>query len=168
MDCSSALENNGPIRANASTNSSILPAALVFPQGRHTQPAGQLRSHPECEYFLGGCQCAWRSCSTWRSGSSWGRPTYSSMLKVFTYMKDRYLRVPKWLPVASKWGAPRGEPQGEELVWPWAKLGDVVPDVFGHSITGLGTVVQDNELHLVLGTFCVGFSDYINLCLMTT
>ena len=39
--------------------------------------------------------------------------------------------------VADKWGAPSGEPQGEVLVWPLAKLDDAVPDVFGHPLTGL-------------------------------
>lgn len=43
-----------------------------------------------------------------------------------------------------------GEPQGEVLVRPWVKLDDAVPNVLGRPLAGLGIVVQDNELHLVL------------------
>lgn len=43
-----------------------------------------------------------------------------------------------------------GEPQGEVLVRPWVKLDDAVPNVLGRPLAGLGIVVQDNKLHLVL------------------
>lgn len=45
---------------------------LSSPQRPRTRLAGLLRCRPGCAYSLPWCRCAWRSYSTWRSGSSRG------------------------------------------------------------------------------------------------
>lgn len=49
-----------------------LPQLLSSPQRRRTLLEGQRRCHRGCGCSLLVCRCAWRSYSTWRSGSSQG------------------------------------------------------------------------------------------------